>query len=73
MAKKIIEHISRSLAKTLTFRALAILIDLIIVFTITKRFDTTLGFVIFSNLVKGLSYYFHERVWNNVHWGRHHG
>ena len=64
------ERPTRSLVKALTFRVVVITSDLIIVYAITHRYDTTLGVVLFSNLSSSILYYTHERAWNGVHWGR---
>lgn len=64
------EHHKRSLAKTLGFHALIIAADLIIVFFITKKINITLEVIVLTNVISGLIYFFHERAWNRVHWGR---
>lgn len=64
------EHVKRSVAKALTFRAVIIISDLIIVYAITHRFDLTLGVLFFSNIASTTIYFFHERFWNTVHWGK---
>ncbi len=64
------EKISRSIIKSVTFRLLIILSDAIIIFAITRRYDITVGVIFFSNLSSTLLYFFHERAWNKVHWGK---
>lgn len=66
------EHLKRSIVKAITFRILIITSDLLIIFFITKRFDLTLGVLFFSNIASTVLYIVHERLWNVVHWGRHH-
>lgn len=70
MAERFHEDIKRSVTKALTFRALVICTDLVIVYTLTKRIDITLAVLIFSNLASTLLYFLHERLWNRVHWGK---
>lgn len=67
------EHASRSVVKAITFRLLILVSDGIIIFAITRRYDLTLGVMIFSNIASTLLYIFHERIWNGVHWGKMHG
>jgi len=44
--------------------------DLAIVYAFTKKIELTFGIVIMSNLVSIFIYYFHERAWNKIHFGR---
>lgn len=64
------EHTRRSIVKALTFRALILVSDGIIIFLITHRYDIALAMIIFSNLASTIIYFFHERVWNKVSWGK---
>lgn len=64
------EQHGRSLAKAISYRVVSIIVDLTLVFLITKRVDLTLGVVIVSNTASVFVYYFHERAWNKVHLGR---
>lgn len=66
------EHVKRSVAKALTFRSVVLVADMIIVFGITGRYDLTIGVLIFSNVSSTAIYFFHERMWNNIHWGQMH-
>lgn len=66
------DHTSRSIAKALTFRALILVSDGIIIFAITHRYDLTIGVMICSNIASTVLYFLHERMWNNIHWGRTH-
>jgi uncharacterized membrane protein len=72
MAKKrhALEHIKRSVVKATTFRVVVIIADTLIVLALTHRYDLALGFVILTNVASTLLYYFHERVWAHIHWGR---
>jgi uncharacterized membrane protein len=64
------EHVSRSVAKAITFRTLILISDGIIVMAITHRYDLALGVVIGTNVASTLLYLLHERLWNSVHWGK---
>ncbi len=64
------EKHGRSIAKAISYRVVSILVDLIVVYLITRRLDLTLGVVMASNLASIFVYYFHERAWNKVHIGR---
>jgi sulfate adenylyltransferase subunit 1 (EFTu-like GTPase family)/uncharacterized membrane protein len=61
---------TRSLAKAVLWRAAASVITVLLVYGITgssKLAATVAGAEI---MVKILTYYFHERAWMNIHWGK---
>ncbi|MBP6888799.1 MAG: DUF2061 domain-containing protein [Candidatus Pacebacteria bacterium] len=64
------EKNGRSLAKAISYRVVSIIVDLAVVFLVTKRVDLTLGVVVVSNTASIFVYYFHERAWNKIHIGR---
>lgn len=70
MAVKIYESTPRSLVKTITFRVLIVLADIVIVYLLTHRLDLVITVVIIRNVVAMVLYYSHERFWNAVNWGR---
>lgn len=67
---KFFENTKRSITKAVTFRLLILVSDSIIIFTITHRYDITLGVIFFSNFASTFLYFLHERFWNNIHWGK---
>lgn len=64
------EHRTRSLAKSVTYRVVIILLDLAAVYLLTERVEIALGFMIVSNVYTSVAYYFHERIWNSINWGK---
>ena len=60
----------RSVAKAITYRLMIIISDMVVVFTITRRLDLTVGLVIFTNIASTILYFTHERIWNKIQWGR---
>jgi uncharacterized membrane protein len=66
------EKHSRSIAKAFTYRLLIIIADSVIVFLLTRRWDLVAGFVIISNIYSTVLYFIHERIWNDIHWGKVH-
>ena len=61
---------SRSLFKAISWRIAASVDTFLISFIITGRFDWATSIAIFEIITKSIIYYFHERVWNRVKWGR---
>jgi len=64
------ETAKRSLGKSLTFRIGVITTDAVITYALTRRYDITIGFVVFTNLASTVLYYVHERAWARINWGR---
>ncbi|HTX87107.1 MAG TPA: DUF2061 domain-containing protein [Candidatus Nanoarchaeia archaeon] len=64
------EQTKRSVVKSITFRALVITSDFIIITLITHRYDLALAVIILSNLSSAILYYLHERAWNKINWGK---
>ena len=64
------EHTKRSINKALTFRGIVLMSDGVIIFLITHRYDVALAVIVFSNIASTALYFFHERAWNKVHWGK---
>lgn len=60
----------RSLAKAISYRVLIVVTDAILVFFITKRADVTVLVVVLTNVMSTLMYFFHERAWSTVRWGK---
>ena len=61
---------TRSLAKAVLWRATASVITLLLVYGITGSSKLATSVAGAEIMVKILTYYFHERVWTNIHWGK---
>jgi uncharacterized membrane protein len=64
------EHSNRSLVKTISYRLIIIASTLIIVFLLTGEIQTTIDVTIISSIANTILYFFHERIWNKIHWGK---
>jgi uncharacterized membrane protein len=60
----------RSALKALTWRAIGTLDTFLLSWIITKEPITAGAIASFEVLTKTILYYFHERGWNKVQWGR---
>ncbi len=67
----------RSFAKAVSWRAIALASDFTIIFFFIKKALpslgialTAVGIALASNTISTIIYYFHERVWNRVEWGK---
>lgn len=61
---------SRSLAKSLTWRVVALLTTFITLYALSKDINMATLATIITNGVNFVAYYYHERVWNSVSWGK---
>lgn len=66
----IIERIRRSVAKAVSWRVLATLTTMAIVFVVTGKLDLALIAGGLDIVLKMILYFIHERIWNRVHWGK---
>ncbi len=64
------ESSKRALAKTLSYRVLILILDFSFIYIITRKVDISAEFTIGSNIYSTLAYYFHERAWDRVKWGK---
>ncbi len=65
------EHHHRSLIKTITYRILIIASHGIVMYVMTGDIQSTLSVTGATSVVSTLIYFFHERAWNHIHWGKH--
>jgi len=64
------EHRKRSLAKAISWRAIATLTTVILVYVFTGEWTISLGIGVLEVIAKFILYYAHERGWNLVKWGK---
>jgi len=65
-----IDHPKRTLVKTLTWRVIAFLTTIVIVYIYSRDVKESLVVGVTANLLKMIFYYVHERVWNRLEFGR---
>lgn len=54
----------KSLIKTISWRAIAIVISFVITYLFTRSSSMSFEIVIIANAVSMIGYYFHERIWS---------
>ena len=59
----------RSVAKSITWRLICIVVSIIISFLLTARWDVAVAIGGIYNAITMILYYFHERMWNLIKWG----
>jgi uncharacterized membrane protein len=60
----------RSLLKALSWRVLATITTMIIIYFVSGSLDWALVGGAFDVVIKLLLYYLHERLWTNIQWGK---
>ena len=65
------DHHKRSIAKSVTWRIFSFILTIIIIFVYTKNIKQAIGVGAGIDIVKMILYYYHERLWNRSHFGRH--
>lgn len=64
------EKVKRSLAKTISWRIIGTLDTLILSWVIIGEVKTAAAIASVEFVSKMILYFFHERAWNNIKWGR---
>ncbi len=71
MAKRQFEESGkRSLVKAISYRCLILCTDAFVIAIITKSYAAVIAVVVISNISSTILYLIHERLWNNIHWGK---
>lgn len=61
---------SRSFVKAWSYRVFGTITSFIVVYIITKEIVLSTIIAFWETLLKVGVYYWHERIWNKIHWGR---
>ena len=66
------ERHTRSIVKAFSWRIIATSLTMLIVYLFTKKIVLSLGIGAVEVVTKMFFYYFHERAWINISWGKKH-
>ena len=61
----------RTVSKSITWRALITINNFLIPYITTGSWKAALAFLTIATLLNIVIYYTHERVWNQIRWGKH--
>ena len=67
---QIVESHARSWLKSIVWRIMGVFILGLLAWMVTKDWGTTTLITITFHLIRLVLYYFHERAWERVRWGR---
>ncbi len=65
-----LETLRRSVVKTITYRVIILILDFTSIYLFTGKLEVALGFMVVSNIYTTVIYFFHERVWDKIQWGK---
>jgi uncharacterized membrane protein len=61
---------SRSLVKSLTWRVVAMVSGFVTLYALSEDVSLATIATLITNGVNFVAYYYHERIWNAVRWGK---
>ncbi|MDT0539328.1 DUF2061 domain-containing protein [Croceitalea sp. P059] len=64
------ESPKRSIAKTISWRAIGTLDTILISWIVTGTLSLAFSIGIIELVTKMVLYFFHERIWNTINWGK---
>lgn len=64
------ETLSRSILKTVTYRVFILILDFLTIYLFTGKAKIAFGFMVISNIYTTIGYFFHERFWDKIKWGK---
>ena len=59
----------RSITKAITYRAVIVCLDFLVIYLLTGKVMTAATFMIVSNIYTTVAYFLHERLWSRIRWG----
>lgn len=60
----------RSIAKSVTWRIICIVVSIVTAYFLTGKLDVAVAIGTVYNFITMILYYFHERFWNVLDWGK---
>lgn len=64
------ETLRRSVVKTISYRVVILVLDFGAIYLFTGQLKVAFGFMIVSNIYTTVGYFFHERIWDRIKWGK---
>ncbi|NOQ73870.1 MAG: DUF2061 domain-containing protein [Crocinitomix sp.] len=64
------ENWKRSLVKTLSWRTIGTIDTILISYFLTGNLDVAFSIGGIELITKMMLYFFHERIWNQINWGK---
>ena len=65
-----VETVERSIIKTISYRIVIGIMEFIVIYFVTGRPAIALGFIVISTVYSMITFYFHDRIWDRIKWGK---
>jgi len=60
----------RSIAKSFTWRIICVVVSIVTAYFLTGKLEVSVAIGTVYNAITMILYYFHERFWNVLNWGK---
>ena len=60
----------RSIVKSVTWRIICVVVSIVTAYLLTGKLDVSVAIGTVYNAITMILYYFHERFWNVLDWGK---
>ncbi len=64
------ETVRRTIVKTISYRVVILILDFTSIYLFTGKIKIAIGFMVVSNVYTTIGYFFHERIWDKIKWGK---
>jgi uncharacterized membrane protein len=64
------ETVRRSIVKAISYRVVILILDFAAIYLFTGQIKVAVGFMIVSNDYTSIGYFFPERIWDKITWGK---
>jgi adenylylsulfate kinase len=64
------ETLRRTIYKTISYRLVILALDFFFIYIFTGQIKVAVGFMVVSNIYTTAGYFFHERIWDKIKWGK---
>lgn len=61
---------ARSFAKAISWRMMGTITTSLLILVITRKWALSIEIGVLEFMVKAIAFYFHERLWSRIHWGK---
>jgi uncharacterized membrane protein len=69
VSRSTIQERKRAIVKTLCYRVFMIVITVVVAWAVVGNVGAALSIGVVSNLLKTVTYYVYERIWDHITWG----
>jgi len=64
------ETFQRSVSKTISYGLMILMLDIVFIYWFSNQLKFAFGYMVIGNFYIAVAYFFHERLWDGVTWGK---